>query len=77
MTLGFVEHSHLSSKGIREGDARVGGDTVQNGPYKGQALSVDHIVPRAVAPEQDNVIANLELGVPVAMEQKRTLRQAR
>jgi hypothetical protein len=35
--------------------------TVQNGPYKGQALSVDHIVPRAVAPELDNVIANLEL----------------
>jgi hypothetical protein len=29
-------------------------------------LSVDHIVPRAVAPELDNVIANLEL-MPLKM----------
>ena len=31
------------------------------GPYKGDQLSVDHIIPRAVVPELDNVIANLEL----------------
>ena len=31
------------------------------GPYSGDGLSVDHIVPRAVVPELDNVIANLEL----------------
>ena len=35
--------------------------TVQKGPYRGQELSVDHIIPRAVVPELDNVIANLEL----------------
>ncbi len=35
--------------------------TVQKGPCKGQELSVDHIIPRAVVPELDNVIANLEL----------------
>ena len=35
--------------------------TVQKGLYKGQELSVDHIIPRAVVPELDNVIANLEL----------------
>ena len=35
--------------------------TVSKGPYKGQELSVDHIIPRAVVPELDNVIANLEL----------------
>jgi 5-methylcytosine-specific restriction endonuclease McrA len=35
--------------------------TVRRGPYKGDQLSVDHIVPRAVVPELDNVIANLEL----------------
>ena len=34
---------------------------VRNGPYTGQMLSVDHIIPRAVVPELDNVIANLEL----------------
>lgn len=35
--------------------------TVRKGPYTGQELSVDHIIPRAVCPELDNVIANLEL----------------
>ena len=34
---------------------------VQRGPYEGDLLSVDHIVPVAVAPELDNLIANLEL----------------
>ena len=40
--------------------------TVLNGPYGGDKLSVDHIVPRAVVPELDNVIANLEL-MPLRM----------
>src|SRR5207244_3270863 len=35
--------------------------TVRRGPYVGEELSVDHIIPRAVVPELDNVIANLEL----------------
>jgi 5-methylcytosine-specific restriction endonuclease McrA len=35
--------------------------TVKRGPYAGDQLSVDHIIPRSVAPELDNVIANLEL----------------
>ena len=35
--------------------------TVMKGPYKGDQLSVDHIVPRAVVPELDNGIANLAL----------------
>ena len=35
--------------------------TIRRGPYKGDELSVDHIIPRAVCPELDNVIANLEL----------------
>jgi hypothetical protein len=35
--------------------------TVKTGPYRGQELSVDHIIPRAVVPELDCVIANLEL----------------
>jgi hypothetical protein len=40
--------------------------TVRRGPYKGDQLSVDHIIPRAVCPELDNVIANLEL-MPLRM----------
>ena len=35
--------------------------TIRRGPYKGQELTVDHIIPHAVAPELGNVIANLEL----------------
>jgi hypothetical protein len=50
----------LGEAGLR--DMRRGqSPTIRNGPYKGDQLSVDHIIPRAVVPELDNVIANLEL----------------
>jgi hypothetical protein len=42
---------------MRRGRAPI----IQKGPYKGDEPSVDHIIPRAVVPELDNVIANLEL----------------
>ena len=35
--------------------------TVRLGPHAGDILSVDHIIPRAVVTELDNVICNLEL----------------
>jgi hypothetical protein len=44
--------------------------TVMKGPYKGDQLSVDHIIPRAVVPELDNVIANLEL-MPLRMNESK------
>lgn len=44
--------------------------TVKRGPYKGQELSVDHIIPRAVVPELDCVIANLEL-LPMRLNQSK------
>jgi hypothetical protein len=44
--------------------------TVRKGPYAGEVLSVDHIIPRAVAPELDNVIANLEL-MPLSVNKKK------
>lgn len=44
--------------------------TVRKGPYVGEVLSVDHIIPRAVAPELDNVIANLEL-MPLTLNRKK------
>jgi uncharacterized alpha-E superfamily protein len=31
------------------------------GPYAGEKLTVDHIIPRAVTPCLDHVLANLEL----------------
>lgn len=46
---------------------------VRKGPYAGEVLSVDHIIPRAVAPELDNVIANLEL-LPLSVNQKKSNR---
>lgn len=44
--------------------------TVRRGPYSGDAVSVDHIIPRATAPELDNVIANLEL-MPLRLNQSK------
>ena len=40
--------------------------TIQRGPYSGDELNVDHVIPRAVVPELDNVIANLQL-MPLRM----------
>jgi len=42
-------------------DRRGKSPTVKRGPYAGDKASVDHIIPRAIAPELDCVIANLEL----------------
>ena len=43
---------------------------VRRGPYKGDELSVDHIIPRSVVPELDNVMANLEL-MPLRMNESK------
>ena len=40
--------------------------TITRGPYAGDQLSVDHIIPFSVAPSLDHVIANLEL-MPLKM----------
>jgi hypothetical protein len=44
--------------------------TVRRGPYSGEVLSVDHIIPRAIAPELDNVISNLEL-MPLSVNRQK------
>jgi hypothetical protein len=49
---------------MRKGNAA----TVRKGPYAGETLSVDHIIPRATFPELDNVVANLEL-LPLRLNQ--------
>ena len=62
----------LDPDGLREmhrGEA----PTVHRGPYRGEKLSVDHIIPRAVVPELDNVIANLEL-MPLRMNEGKNAR---
>lgn len=47
---------------IRVADMKRGqSPTIKRGPYAKQELTVDHVVPVAVVPELDCVIANLEL----------------
>jgi hypothetical protein len=53
--LGCLDEAGLSE--MRQGKS----PTVRKGPYSGDQLSVDHIIPRAIVPELDNCIANLEL----------------
>lgn len=53
--LGCLDKDGLEE--MRKGNAA----TVRRGPYAGDQLSVDHIIPRSIVPELDNVIANLEL----------------
>jgi len=53
--LGCLDADGLAK--MRRGDA----PTVRKGPYAGEVASVDHIIPLAVVPELDCVIANLEL----------------
>ena len=60
--LGCVDTKGLAE--MRRGQA----PRVRRGPYEGDELSVDHIIPRAVVPELDNVIANLEL-MPLKMNE--------
>lgn len=62
--LGCLDEAGLAD--MRRGQS----PTIKTGPYTGDELSVDHIVPRAVCPELDNVIANLEL-MPLKLNMKK------
>ncbi|HEY4284020.1 MAG TPA: hypothetical protein VGM62_13215 [Chthoniobacterales bacterium] len=53
--LGCTDEEGLAN--MRHGKCAI----VKAGPYGGDFLSVDHIVPRAHYPQLDNVLANLEL----------------
>lgn len=44
---------------------------VKNGPYAGDFLSIDHIVPRALYPQLDNVLANLEM-MPMKLNRQKS-----
>ena len=59
----------LNDEGLAE-MRRGNAATVLKGPYKGDQLSVDHIIPFSVVPELDKVIANLEL-MPMRMNAKK------
>ena len=52
---------------LRSGKAAI----IRNGPYAGDKLSVDHIIPRAVCAELDTTLANLEL-MPMRMNSSKS-----
>jgi hypothetical protein len=62
--LGCLEKTSLAD--MKRGQS----PTIKRGPYKGDELSVDHIIPRSVVPELDNCIANLEL-MPLELNRKK------
>lgn len=53
--LGLVNPEGLAE--LRKGKCA----TITLGPYKGEEATADHIIPRAICPELDNQIFNLEL----------------
>ena len=63
--LGCLDEAGMAE--LRRGNAPV----IRTGPYAGDKLSVDHIIPRSVCPELDNVLANLEL-MPMAMNRAKS-----
>ncbi|GEM_PF-484643 len=63
--LGCLDEDGLTE--MRKGSA----PTVRKGPYAGDQLSVDHIIPRSVCPELASVIANLEL-MPMGMNREKS-----
>ena len=63
--LGCLEEAGMAD--LRRGKA----PTIRTGPYAGDKLSVDHILPRAVCPELDTTLANLEL-MPMRMNSSKS-----
>jgi len=51
---------------LRTGNA----PTITRGPYRGELATVDHIIPRSVCPELDNVLINLEF-LPATLNAKK------
>lgn len=63
--LGLLTEPNLTK--LRRGSAA----TVTHGPHAGQAVEVDHIVPRSLAPEVENELANLEL-LPASLNRRKS-----
>ena len=51
---------------LRKGNA----PTITKGPYAGEIVTGDHIIPRSVCPELDNSLYNLEM-MPLTLNQKK------
>ncbi|MDA7865695.1 hypothetical protein N9A70_02845 [Akkermansiaceae bacterium] len=62
--LGCFDEAGLAK--LRKGNA----PTITKGPYAGEIVTGDHIIPRSVCPELDNKIYNLEM-MPLTLNQKK------
>ena len=51
---------------LRKGNA----PTITRGPYAGEIVTGDHIIPRSVTPELDNTLFNLEF-MPLTLNQRK------
>ena len=63
--LGCLDEAGMAD--LRRGNAPI----IRTGPYTGDKLSVDHIIPRSVCIELDTTLANLEL-MPLAMNRAKS-----
>ena len=63
--LGCLDEEGMAD--LRGGRAAI----IRNGPYAGDKLSVDHVIPRAVCDELDTTLANLEL-MPMRMNSSKS-----
>ena len=63
--LGCLDENGMAA--LREGKAPI----ITKGPYAGDVAEVDHIVPRAVVPELDDKIHNLEF-MPMKLNRKKS-----
>jgi hypothetical protein len=52
---------------LRKGNA----PTITKGPYAGEIVMGDHIIPRSVTPELDNALFNLEF-IPLTLNQRKS-----
>ncbi|MDB4312648.1 hypothetical protein N9920_00575 [Akkermansiaceae bacterium] len=63
--LGCIDEAGLAK--LRKGNA----PTITKGPYAGEIVTGDHIIPRSVCPELDNKLYNLEM-MPLTLNQRKS-----
>ena len=63
--LGCLDEAGMEK--LRKGNA----PTITKGPYKGEIVTGDHIIPRSVTPELDNTLFNLEM-MPLTLNQRKS-----
>ena len=62
--LGCLDEAGMTK--LRKGNA----PTITKGPYAGEIVTGDHIIPRSVTPELDNTLYNLEM-IPLTLNQRK------